>query len=85
MTEAVGISIRIDPGIKATMDVHEEVNWSAVIRQAIQEKIEELEFTPIDREKEAKALTLTSKFRAMKRVTKKTAVEIIREWREKRR
>lgn len=37
------ISVRIDPELKEQMDRYPEINWSAVTRQAINEKIAAIE------------------------------------------
>lgn len=37
------ITVSVDKGLKERMERHPEINWSEVTRQAIQEKIEQLE------------------------------------------
>jgi len=78
------VSIRIDPQIKAVMSLHEDVNWSGVVRNAIKKKLHELEAPPIDQQRAKKALEYAAQLRKMKPVSSKSAAEIIREWREKR-
>jgi len=36
------ITVRVPDTIKQTMDSYEEINWSAVIRSSLNEKLEEL-------------------------------------------
>jgi len=37
------ITVNVDDALKERMEMHPEINWSEVTRQAIQEKIEMLE------------------------------------------
>lgn len=37
------ITVNVDDSLKERMEQHPEINWSEVTRQAIQEKIEQLE------------------------------------------
>lgn len=37
------ITVNVDESLKERMEAHPEINWSEVTRQAIQEKIEDLE------------------------------------------
>lgn len=37
------VSVRVPDEVKARMDEHEEINWSAVIRRRIEEELVELE------------------------------------------
>ncbi|MBI4145904.1 hypothetical protein HY489_01045 [Candidatus Woesearchaeota archaeon] len=79
-----GISIRIDPEMKEAISQHEEVNWSAVIRKALQKKLTQLESPAIDHARFKQAMDIAARIRKKRQVTTKTAAEIIREWRDKR-
>lgn len=37
------ITVNVDEALKERMEQHPEINWSEVTRQAIQQKVEELE------------------------------------------
>ena len=77
------ISLRIDENLRNKMKTHEEVNWSAVLRRAIIENLENRKKVNFQKRKEA--------FEMMDRLRKKRAFDgekdstlIIREWRDKR-
>jgi len=83
MTEAI-ISVRVDKPIHDQMKIHDEINWSGVLRSAIDKKLDELE--TIDIKKAQEAMSEVEKLRKSKAfTTKKLAEETIREWRDKRR
>ena len=80
----VTLSVRVDPRTHEQMKAHDEINWSAVLRKSIDKTLEELEkvdpvrmeiaFNTIDRLYKAKAFSKG-----------KNSIEVLREWREKRR
>ena len=83
MDDAI-ISVRVDKGLKEKMKFHEEVNWSAVLRRAIIENLENREKTNLERRKKASEdidkLRNSGVFDG-----RRDSVSIIREWRDKRR
>ena len=83
MTETI-VSLRVDKTLHNQMKLHEEINWSAVLRKSIVERLEKTETIDVERARRAA--------KAMDRIRRsgvfdggKTGVEIIREWRDKRR
>jgi len=77
------ISLRVSKDIKDKMEVHEEINWSAVLRRAIIENLENKE--NIDLEKRKKASEEIDKIRKSGVFDGgKNSTLIIREWRNKR-
>ena len=77
------ISLLVDQAVHEQMKLHDEINWSAMLRKSITEQLEKLE--KIDEEKARKAMKTISELRKTKQFDKgKTSMEIIREWREKR-
>ena len=82
MTEAT-ISVRVEKSVHDQMQLHDEINWSGVLRTAIDKKLDELE--TIDTKQAREAIAETAKLRKAKSFAgKKLAEEIIREWRDKR-
>lgn len=80
----VTISLRVDKEIHQEMKHHDHINWSAVLRNSIANTLENLDKIDVHRA-EAAAKTIDA-LRAEKCFTKgKKSVEVIREWREKRR
>lgn len=84
MTDEI-ISLRVDRNLKERMKMLNHINWSAVLRQAIKQQMEKFEEDNFDMEKAKKA------FEDMNKIRKsgifdmgKSSVEIIREWRNKR-
>ena len=77
------ISLRVSKDVKGKMEMHEEINWSAVLRRAILENLENKE--KIDLEKRKKASEGIDKIRKSGVFDggKKSRL-IIREWRNKR-
>ena len=82
MTDTI-ISVRIDKNIKEKMNMQEHINWSAILRRAILQYLENENKIDLERAKEASE--------DMDRIRKsgifdggKTGTEIIREWRNKR-
>ncbi|MBI4146339.1 hypothetical protein HY489_03300 [Candidatus Woesearchaeota archaeon] len=80
----VTISVRIDEKVHQHMKLHEEINWSAVVRKSIVERLENLEKIDVDRAKKA-AKSMDEIRKAGIFDKGRPSVEIIREWREKRR
>lgn len=79
----VTISLRVNETLHDQMKMHDEINWSAILRKSIAEQLEKLERIDTDRAK--KAAQTMDKIRKTKTFDKgKTSVETIREWREKR-
>jgi hypothetical protein len=78
------ISLRVDKKLHSQMKLHEEINWSAVLRKAIAYKIETLE--TINKEKAMDAARGIDKIRKSGVFSGgKKSEEIIREWRDRRR
>ncbi|MEK6926293.1 MAG: hypothetical protein AABW50_03370 [Nanoarchaeota archaeon] len=78
------ISLRINRDVKNRMKMHEEINWSAVLRRAIIENLENKE--KVDLEKRRKASEEIDKIRKSGVFDGgKDSTLIIREWRNKRR
>ncbi len=77
------ISVRVDEMIHKQMKLHDEINWSAVIRTSLAEKLDKLETIDTTR-----ALQAAKKMDALRKAKVfsqgKQTTELIREWREKR-
>jgi hypothetical protein len=80
------ISTRIDKKLHEQMKIHDEINWSAVLRRAVAEKIKQSEEEhKIDREKAEKASEMIDKIRESRVFDKgMNSTELIRKWRDKR-
>lgn len=82
MTDSI-ISVRIGQDIREKMKTFSYINWSAVIRKMIREQIEKEDNFNLEKAKEASrkidALRKSGAFNKGK-----SGVEIIREWRNKR-
>jgi len=77
------ISVRVDSTLHEQMKIHEEINWSAIIRQSLSQKLEQLE--SIDQERARQAANRMDKLRQTRIFNKgKRSEELIREWRDKR-
>ena len=77
------ISVRVDKILHHQMKLHEEINWSAVLRKSIAEQLKKNK--TIDFERARHAAQSMDKIRRSGIFEKgKSGVEIIREWREKR-
>ncbi len=82
MTDAT-ISLRVDKRIHSMMKMHDEINWSAVLRKTLAERLRQLEV--IDRDRALQAAKSMDKLREKKIFDKGEAVtKIIRRWRDKR-
>ena len=83
MNEESIISVRVDRGLHTQMKLHDEINWSAILRKAIMREIEQLERIDSERaQKVAKVIDAIRKSRVFD--SGKSSVKIIREWRDKR-
>lgn len=82
MSDAI-ISVRINQELRNKMRNQEEVNWSAVLRRAIIENLENKE--KVDLEKRRKAAKMMDEIRKSGVFDGgRDSVSIIREWRNKR-
>ncbi len=79
----ITISVRVDKKLHEQMKLHDEVNWSAILRKSIAEQLEEREQIDTVRARKA-AQRIDELRRAGAFKGGKSSVEIIREWREKR-
>jgi hypothetical protein len=78
------ISVRVDKDLREQMKMHENINWSAVLRGSISEQLENLE--QIDLEQAKKASLEIDKIRKSKVFSAKPLAEdLIRKWRDKKR
>lgn len=80
------VSLRVDEKTKARMDLYKDVNWSEVLRRAIQSRVEvEARLrAKIDRARAMRAAEDMERLRA-KTSGKWSGTEEIRRWREARR
>lgn len=79
----VTISLRVDKSIHQEMKYHNQINWSALLRNSIVQTLEDL--NKIDAARAEAASKTIDALRSAKLFTKgKKSVEVIREWREKR-
>ena len=77
------ISLRVNKELKERMRMHDEINWSAVLRRAIIENLQNKE--RINLEKRRKAGKMMDKLRKEGAFDGgRNSTEIIREWRDKR-
>jgi len=82
MTEST-ISLRVDKHIHQEMKKHDEINWSAVLRKSILQTLTNMD--RIDSMRATAAVKMMNSLQKTKMFIKgKTSVEVIREWREKR-
>ncbi|MBI2044409.1 hypothetical protein HYT24_03530 [Candidatus Pacearchaeota archaeon] len=80
------ISVRIDRNLRERMRSHEEINWSAVLRRAIIENLEDKEKEKIDLEKRREAAKMMDEIRKSGVFDGgRDSTSIIREWRDRRR
>ena len=81
--EEVTISLRVDKEIHKKMKLHDEINWSALLRKSIIKTIENFDF--IDKERAEKAALSMDKLRKVNAFSSgKESVQVIREWRNRR-
>lgn len=78
------VSVRVDEQTKALMDLHEEINWSAVLRQAIQKKSTEIEEKKIDAAMARNAIKTMDLLRQRHKSKHEETIGLIRQWRQKR-
>jgi post-segregation antitoxin (ccd killing protein) len=77
------ISLRVDKKLRERMRMLDHINWSAVLRRAIAEQIEKEH--KIDKKRAERASKMMDEIRNSGVFNKgKSSVEIIREWRNKR-
>ena len=77
------ISLRVNEELHQQMKLHDEINWSGVIRNTLIQKLEQLE--KIDKDLALKAAKNMDKLRQARVFNGgKSSVEMIREWRDKR-
>jgi len=77
------VSIRIPDDLKERMDEHEDVNWSAVLRERLRQEVEERESETV-----AHAVATSERLSAEideDEVKDTNTAKTIREWRERRR
>ncbi|MEK6928523.1 MAG: type II toxin-antitoxin system CcdA family antitoxin [Nanoarchaeota archaeon] len=81
------ISVRIDKQLHEKMKLLEHINWSALIRKALQEQVKQQQKEDMQKkEKMRRASGNIDKIRSSGVFNGgKTSVQIIREWRNKRR
>ena len=83
--ENVTISMRLDKKMHEKMKQHNEINWSAILRKALAKELEKMRKYRFDIEKARNALKDMEKIRNSGIFDRgKSSVEIIREWRNKR-
>jgi hypothetical protein len=79
----VTVSFRVNERIHGMMKIHDEINWSAVVRAAVAMKLAEMH--TIDKERARKASREIDEIRKSGVFDGgKNSTEIIREWRDKR-
>lgn len=86
MTDSI-ISLRIDKETLKKMRMNDEINWSAFLRNCLNQKLEKMKETEnsFDYDRARKAMEDAEKIRKSGIFDGgKTGVEIIREWRNKR-
>lgn len=79
----VTISVRVDEGLHNEMKLHDEINWSAILRKAIEHRLEDLEHIDVARAEKAIADAIAVR-KSGAFSSGKPSLEIIREWRTKR-
>ena len=83
MTDTI-VSLRVDKKTHHQMKLHQEINWSAVLRRSIAQQLEKVETIDVERARRAaKAIDKIRQSGVFDRG--RPGVEIIREWRDKRR
>ncbi len=83
MTETT-VSLRVNKKVHEAMKIHDEINWSAVLRKSIEKTLEQLH--DVDKEKARAAAQIMDTLRLSGAFSKgKQSGEILKEWREKRR
>ncbi len=81
------ISARIDDELHNKMKQHDEINWSAIVRKALINKLKiiEIDSFTINKKRAEEAMSMSDEIRKSKIFDKgKSSTEIIREWRDKR-
>ena len=81
----VVISLKIDERTKKLMEMHDEINWSAVLRKSLEQRLEEMKKPVIDKGRAKDACEDVDRLRKKYRnISGKNSEEIVREWRDKR-
>ena len=79
----VVVSVRVDESVHDQMKAHDEINWSAVVRKSITEKLANTHV--IDTARARRAVLIMDELRSKNILSSgKNSVELIREWRQKR-
>mgnify|MGYP001566384737 CR=1 FL=1 len=77
------ISLRIDQNLRDKMRRMDHINWSAILRKALIHELSKID--EVNKEKLRKATETMNRIRKQRIFDNgKTSVEIIREWRNKR-
>jgi len=77
------VSVRVPDELKARMDAHTTINWSAVLRESIRRELDEREGRRL-----ARAVAINERLRAQIEpddVADQNTAELIRTWRDRRR
>lgn len=85
--EDVTMSFRVKKDIYDQMKMHDEINWSAVVRNAVKEKIKQRDHAggEVNEARIREILNEAKKIRDSKVFDRgKSSTQIIREWRDKR-
>lgn len=78
------VSFRVDKRIHFMMKMHDEINWSAIIRKTVSEKLKQLQ--AIDKSEARNGARIMDNLRKRKEFDKgESSTLIIRKWRDKRR
>ena len=79
------ISLRLNKDLYRKMKMHEQINWSSIVRKTISQELDKMEENNFDEEKAKKAARDSEKIRKSGIFDGgETGTEIIRKWREKR-
>lgn len=76
------VSVRVSDELKARMEEHPSVNWSAILREHIRRELDERESRQL-----ARAVATNEQLRARidpEEVAEQNSAELIREWRDHR-
>lgn len=76
------VSFRVPDDLRERMEEHDEVNWSAVLREHLRRELDELEERDL-----ARAVAASERLSAAidpEKVADQNSAELVREWRERR-
>jgi predicted alpha/beta-fold hydrolase len=77
------VSFRVDKRVHSMMKMHDEINWSAIIRKTVSEKLKQLQV--IDKKRAMNAAKKIEKIRNSGEFDRgESGTLIIRKWRDKR-